>query len=1301
MSSIGQVVGGAIGFYLGGPTGASIGMTIGGYLDPPKGPTIKGPRLSDLSAQTASYGANIGRGYGMFSVQGNVFWVEGGGLREVVKKKSSGGKGGGGGTTTKTFEYFATFAVSLHDGEIDGFKRVWLGNELIANTAFTDIASGLATNERYVVPGTLVAQTNGKGKFTIYTGADDQPADPRMITDLGAANAPAYRGLSYAVFYDWPLAKLSNSLMAAQVKAEIITSRGTDAAVLLTSYTAPDGTDSSISSQQSPICWYISAEKTTVYHAQWSGAVDPTIDRVFKKSEFNLAGGGYKGTVSHGVIYGYLNPPFGIDDTDNSYIRNDAGPGDYGLFDYPTSSAVPQSFVFKNGRHYRWSTSNSTELYDLDNETTITLASTVYSVTVDDAGDVYVLLGTSIRKYDPDLVFITSYSVTFTGEPYSHTFAATESRIHWSEGYLWCVFSSDCRQIYRLKDDFSETFTLIATLPAITNHNQLASRFEVEGDIYTRFCWNYVAKTYLVESWKLPAINSAGVPLSTVISTELLRSEIISAGDIDVAALTDTVNGYRLSGVDAIRGNVGPLQGAYLFDLIPSGYKIKAVKRGGASVKTISIDELNARPDGSAPGVALMRQREMDSQLPKKVILRHLDPAREYDVNEQYSPERMSSDAVNIIEINLPLVLSPAEAAKTAEVFFNVPWLERYGVEFTLGPEHFDLEPSDTVTITTDTESITVRIESINYGINGILECQGKVTASNIYTASTSAVGGTGIVADDLVAYAGSSEFIVADIPLMRDADDIPLILGAMSGASSAWPGGVIYKSNDSEVTWSDAQAFTSSVTMGVVAETLTANSGFVIDYGNTITVILDTADMTLSSITETQMNTGLNYYAWGAAGRWEIGQFITATLVSAGAYTVSGLLRGKRGTEQYTGTHASGDRFILLDDPDLAGIAIDISHLGVARHYRGVTSGQDIDDVTSQLFTYSGVNKKPFSAVNPAGVNASGVIEGLYGTYTGGYTLNQSGPYNVGPAVLLDGTTGYINLGAPPELNITAAWHLESWVYLTSTPNGCCVIAEQYTGSGNNILFELGFGLSVLSANLTVGYYTGSAWKTVIGSALTLNEWHLVAGEYDGTNLRLFADGVQVATNVPGTAPTAGISNEIWIGRRHDGGGSPFFPGRMAAAAIYGSAIGLARHQSHYNTGTTSGDYDADVAADTPVGYWKLNEIAGTNASDSGVNSNNATDWTFSWDKRSRYETSWWVTGVARPLGESSESWEIDIMSGSTVVRTLTATTGTVIYSEANQITDFGSAQASLTIRIYQMSSVVGRGYKLEATIS
>lgn len=94
------------------------------------------------------------------------------------------------------------------------------------------------------------------------------------------------------------------------------------------------------------------------------------------------------------------------------------------------------------------------------------MASTVYCVTVDDAGDVYVLLGSSIRKYDSGLNFITSYSVTFP-ESYTHQIDSVSARIHWSEGYLWCVFKEDCSEIYKLKDDFTESYSLIASITPI------------------------------------------------------------------------------------------------------------------------------------------------------------------------------------------------------------------------------------------------------------------------------------------------------------------------------------------------------------------------------------------------------------------------------------------------------------------------------------------------------------------------------------------------------------------------------------------------------------------------------------------------------------------------------------------------------------------------------------------------------------------------------------------------------------------------------------------------------------------
>jgi len=60
-NAVGAAVGAVVGFYVGGPAGAlkgaQLGMTIGGIVDPPKGPTVNGPRLTDLTLQSSSYRA--------------------------------------------------------------------------------------------------------------------------------------------------------------------------------------------------------------------------------------------------------------------------------------------------------------------------------------------------------------------------------------------------------------------------------------------------------------------------------------------------------------------------------------------------------------------------------------------------------------------------------------------------------------------------------------------------------------------------------------------------------------------------------------------------------------------------------------------------------------------------------------------------------------------------------------------------------------------------------------------------------------------------------------------------------------------------------------------------------------------------------------------------------------------------------------------------------------------------------------------------------------------------------------------
>jgi hypothetical protein len=89
----------------------------------------------------------------------------------------------------------------------------------------------------------------------------------------------------------------------------------------------------------------------------------------------------------------------------------------------------------------------------------------------------------------------------------------------------------------------------------------------------------------------------------------------------------------------------------------------------------------------------------------------------------------------------------------------------------------------------------------------------------------------------------------------------------------------------------------------------------------------------------------------------------------------------------------------------------------------------------------------------------------------------------------------------------------------------------------------------------------------------------------------------------------------------------------------------------------------------------------------------------TITWIRRTR-EHQEWRDLVDVPLGETTEAYEIDILNGSTVVRTLTASAQTVAYSAAQQTTDFGSPQASVTVNVYQMSETVGRGFPGSAVV-
>src|SRR5882757_8481146 len=87
------------------------------------------------------------------------------------------------------------------------------------------------------------------------------------------------------------------------------------------------------------------------------------------------------------------------------------------------------------------------------------------------------------------------------------------------------------------------------------------------------------------------------------------------------------------------------------------------------------------------------------------------------------------------------------------------------------------------------------------------------------------------------------------------------------------------------------------------------------------------------------------------------------------------------------------------------------------------------------------------------------------------------------------------------------------------------------------------------------------------------------------------------------------------------------------------------------------------------------------------------------SWIRRARIDGDGW--GVEVPLGEETEAYALEILSGGAVVRSIACTTPQALYAAADELTDFGTPQTSLHVRVAQISATVGAGHAVEVTLA
>ncbi|NNM72642.1 baseplate multidomain protein megatron [Enterovirga aerilata] len=152
---------------------------------------VEGPRLTEMNGLASTEGAPIPRVYGRSRIGGQLIWATR--FEEVAntateRQTSRGGKSLGSSrrattTVTTTYAYHANLAVGLCEGPIAFVRRIWADGREIDQTALA---------------------------MRVHRGTEDQLPDPLIVAKEGAENAPAYRGLAYVVFERLPLAEFGN-----------------------------------------------------------------------------------------------------------------------------------------------------------------------------------------------------------------------------------------------------------------------------------------------------------------------------------------------------------------------------------------------------------------------------------------------------------------------------------------------------------------------------------------------------------------------------------------------------------------------------------------------------------------------------------------------------------------------------------------------------------------------------------------------------------------------------------------------------------------------------------------------------------------------------------------------------------------------------------------------------------------------------------------------------------------------------------------------------------------------------------
>lgn len=215
--------------------------------------------------------------------------------------------------------------------------------------------------------------------------------------------------------------------------------------------------------------------------------------------------------------------------------------------------------------------------------------------------------------------------------------------------------------------------------------------------------------------------------------------------------------------------------------------------------------------------------------------------------------------------------------------------------------------------------------------------------------------------------------------------------------------------------------------------------------------------------------------------------------------------------------------------------------------------------------------------------------VDGNPGTLENGAAFAEG---KVGQAVTLDGIDDHVRIPAAANLNPSASFSLEAWIYPTVAKDATIVSKWWGYGSpmdqrtftlGTSATNDLWFGISDASHQLDHALHDFRTSANVVA----LNSWNHVVATYDqptGTR-RIYVNGVEIATRTdPPITPMAGAADVV-IGAFYNPrpNTEEEFAGKIDEVGLYDRALSSSEILELYNA-DSSGKCATDDSTPTPT---------------------------------------------------------------------------------------------------------------------